>query len=368
MEMIRTLLSGESGKHPIPPMDGPWTPNDQLEELETQTLDASAAPDDVVSDGNGGLLVSNGSTLLRLSDGKCKEFANFDAPLSAITRLADGTLVIALDGEGLRHIDPQGHGLEVMENPVEVPSPGITAVAPAGHGGVYFTIGSTHHQAEDWVWDLMERNRSGLLGYWLPGQKPKILLHGLAWPNGMLVNDTESQLIITESWVHSITCFPIQGDGLGEPSPLVTNLPGYPSRISAAQRGGYWLAIFAMRTELVELLLRDKEFKPEMMRTLPPELWIRPALSSTGSLEEPLQAGGMRTLGISKPWAPPRSYGLVVRIDEDGEAVDSMHCRAGGFYHGVTAAREIDDRLYVVCKGAHSLLIAPLNENAENLS
>ena len=70
-------------------------------------------------------------------------------------------------------------------------------------------------------------------------------------------------------------------------------------------------------------MLSEDDFRDEMMRTIAPDYWIAPALATTGSdCLEPMQIGGVKALGIQKPWAPPRSYGLLVRIDDDGDVVE----------------------------------------------
>ena len=61
-----------------------------------------------------------------------------------------------------------------------------------------------------------------------------------------------------------------------------------------------------------------------------------------------------------KPWAPPRSYGLVVRLDTNLQPLYSLHSRVGGRNHGVVAAVEKGDDLFVLCKGAGRILRMPL--------
>jgi hypothetical protein len=70
-----------------------------------------------------------------------------------------------------------------------------------------------------------------------------------------------------------------------------------------------------------------------------------------------MQWGGLRALGIQKPWAPPRSYGLVARINEEGDVVESLHSRVGGKYHGITAACETAQGLVIVSKGSGRVLL-----------
>ena len=80
-------------------------------------------------------------------------------------------------------------------------------------------------------------------------------------------------------------------------------------------------------------------------------------MATRGDALEPMQGGSIRALGIQKPWAPPRSYGLLARIDDDGEAVESLHSRVGGRFHGVTGACDARQGLVIVSKGAGRVLL-----------
>jgi hypothetical protein len=134
-------------------------------------------------------------------------------------------------------------------------------------------------------------------------------------------------------------------------------MPGYPARLGSCVGGGFWLSVFAVRTHLIEFVLREDDFREEMMETIPPGLWISPALATSGHCHEPMQFGSIKALGIEKPWAPPRSYGLLVRLDQDGEAVESLHSRVGGRNHGITAARDTAQGLVIVSSGSGRVLL-----------
>jgi hypothetical protein len=187
------------------------------------------------------------------------------------------------------------------------------------------------------------------------------LLEGLPYPNGLEVEAGGESLLFTQSWTHSLMRHRIGAKSSTAVETVIDNLPGYPARIASAAGGGHWLAIFAMRTQLIELVLRETRFRQAMMRAVDPELWVRPSLRATGSYLEPLQGGGIKKLGIRKPWAPPRSYGLVVRLDAEAEPVFSMHSRVDGHCHGVTAAREAGGRLIVVSRGDGRLCACDLD-------
>ncbi|HZD26198.1 MAG TPA: SMP-30/gluconolactonase/LRE family protein [Alphaproteobacteria bacterium] len=364
MEMVKSILFPNRDQHAIPTLDGAYVPNSRLDELPALDV-ALDGPDDIAAGDDGSLYVSDGRKLLHLSgDGLARSsiVAEFEAPITALARLADGGFAVGVNGTGVLHLDPSGRVLATIDTLNGAPLRCVTAIAEdKARGGVYFTVGSTRHDAEDWVWDLMELNRAGLLAYWPLGSgAAEVLLEGLAYPGGVQVEDGGASLLFTQSWTHSLARYHLTGGRGGGVDVVIDNMPGYPARIAPAANGGHWLALFAMRTQLVELVLREPQFRREMMRSVDPELWIRPALRTTGSYLEPLQGGGIKKLGIRKPWAPPRSYGLAVRLDAECDPVDSMHSRVDGRNHGVMAAREIGGRLYLAAKGAGRLLVENL--------
>ena len=139
------------------------------------------------------------------------------------------------------------------------------------------------------------------------------------------------------------------------------NLPVYPSRLSPAASGGFWLTAFAARTQLVEFVLRENAYRRRMMTEIDPEYWIAPKLKSGQSFLEPMQGAHIKTMGVVKPWAPPRSYGLVIRLDANGVPLYAVHSRVDGVNHGVVAAVEIDGSLFALAKGPGRLLRMPLS-------
>ena len=233
----------------------------------------------------------------------------------------------------------------------------LTGVAAAPDGTIFMTDGTTAYAADDWCRDLMARNHLGRLLACGPGlEAPRLLLRDLYYPNGLAV--AGSDLWYSESWNHRVSRTTIEGGGIGRPRVVIGNLAGYPARLGPAVHGGeFWLALFAVRTHLVEFVLREDDYRDEMIRTMPPSLWVAPALSTSNHCHEPMQFGSIKALGIEKPWAPPRSYGLVVRFDEHGEPLESLHSRVGGRYHGITAVRHVAQGLVIVSKGSGCVLL-----------
>ena len=156
-----------------------------------------------------------------------------------------------------------------------------------------------------------------------------------------------------ESWRHRLVAISRQG---GTPQPLLTKLPGYPARLAPASDGGAWLALFAPRNRLIEFVLLEHDYRAAMMRETERPHWIAPALASGASFLEPLQSGGVKTMGIHKPWSPSRSYGLVVRLDAALQPVASFHSRANGRRHGITSVIEAGGQVLAASQGGNAIL------------
>ncbi|HXT09657.1 MAG TPA: hypothetical protein VN715_22320 [Roseiarcus sp.] len=87
------------------------------------------------------------------------------------------------------------------------------------------------------------------------------------------------------------------------------------------------------------------------------DYWIAPALESGRSFLEPLQGGAIKQLGILKPWAPSRSYGLLIRLDGDFRPIASFHSRADGARHGETSCLDLGGRVFISCKGGDMIVM-----------
>ena len=125
------------------------------------------------------------------------------------------------------------------------------------------------------------------------------------------------------------------------------------------------MTAFVARSLLIEFVLREPAYRKRMMAEIEPEYWIAPRLRSGLSFKEPLQGAHIKTMGVIKPWAPPRSYGLVVRLDDSGAPRYSLHSRVDGINHGVVAAVEVAGALYMIAKGPSRVLrlpVGPLDE------
>ncbi len=335
----------------VPSFDGALKPNQILEKAET--IGQFEAPEDIATDGKA-LYIADGTAILRLDGTATTEVRRFDRIISALCCLPDGGMAVALDGREVR----------VFATPL-APSAAMTfadpsmnainALSPGSDGTLIATDGSTARPYRRWVHDLMERGRTGrVLGLDIAAKRVRTIASGLHYAFGVCAAGDE--LFVSESWRHRLLA--ISPDGSRRT--ILDNLPVYPSRLSSAASGGFWLTAFAARTQLVEFVLRENAYRRRMITEIDPEYWIAPKLKSGQSFLEPMQGAHIKTMGVVKPWAPPRSYGLVIRLNADGTPLYALHSRVDGVNHGVVAAVEMDGSLFALAKGPGRLLRAPL--------
>jgi hypothetical protein len=355
---LEQILFKDRDRHAIPSMDGAFSPNDRLDRL-TPIGEPLIGTDAIAEAPDGAICVSAGNKVWRLCGGGYQNravLAEFDSNVGALAFDPEGRL-LACTARGLAVLDGAGRTIKLVTEAEGEPLHCLTAIVSAPDGTIFVSDGGTRHSAEDWRVDLMEGNKLGRIVACGPALTDAcVLLRNLSYPAGLAVAD--GHLWFTESFAHQLSRAAITARAkIAAPQIVIRNMPGYPSRLARSGDGGFWLSLFALRTHLVEFVLREDDFRNEMMRAIPQAYWIAPALSSGGDCLEPLQVGGLRALGIEKPWAPPRSYGLAARLDRDGEVVETLHSRVGGRYHGITATIETVHGVVIVSKGSGRLLL-----------
>jgi len=349
MSFIDRLLDPFRGKAiTIPPYDGAYKPNNALD--DAPVLQSHKAPDNVVL-WSGTPVFSSGASVFKITDAAAEEIASYDADISALAVLSDDALIVALDtGKLLIHggiydgkiFDRLGSNMLLCP----------TAVSVIDATTIVVAVGSGTYAPSDWVVALMNKQATGSV--WtldIVSGKATLLADRLAWPSGVhTIRD--GSIYVSEAFAHRI----IRVDaGMGA-TPVLTRIPGYPGRLSPARNGGFWLSVFAPRNRLIEFVLQEKAFRHDMLASIERECWIAPALSSRSDFLAPLQCGSVRTMGVHKPWAPSRSYGLAVRLDSQCLPEESFHSRSDGNRHGLTSILDTGSSVLATVKGADLII------------
>lgn len=337
----------------IPTLDGACKPNRMLE--DARVLATLGAPEDLATDGTH-VYASDGPRVLRWNGDGFGRHREFDAPLTAMACLPGGGMAVALDGRRVQIVGGPHDGAQ-WTSAGGKPFVALNALSVMRDGRLLATDGSSTRPYQEWCFDLMELGASGRLVVMDPAARTEAaqeLRTGMRYAFGCI--EAASGIFVSETWKNRL----VRADAAPKAPPVVDWLPGYPCRITAASDGGYWLCAFAGRTHLVEFVLREPAFRKRMITEVDPRYWIAPALSSGDDFLEPLQGAHVKMRGVLKPYAPPRSYGLVIKLDADGQPQSSFQSRLDGKHHGAVSAVECGGSLYVLAKGPRRVLHLPL--------
>ena len=351
-KLVDYIRGGGDYSISVPPFDGALRPNERIE--QGRILASVPAPDNLVATPDG-VVFSSGHSLLA-----CRQVAagfnvaTLEQYPTAVTALAafGDTLAVGLDSGGvtLRGGIHDGRTFAAFdEQRLNCP----VALAFEESGSLLVANGSARHGASRWKHDLLERGASGSV--WrvaLASGHATRLAHQLAFPYGLLPL-SDGSLLVAESWRHRI----IRLGRDGRLDPVLQDLAAYPARLTRCASGGTWVAMFAPRRRLVEFVLREPAYRERMMTEIPSDCWIAPSLAPMTSFLEPLQGGTLKVLARLKPWAPSRSYGLIVRLDANHRPVESLHSRGDGTRHGIRSVLETNTGLLAASAGANALVL-----------
>jgi hypothetical protein len=332
----------------VPSMDGALRPNNLLDRASVVWRGRDATVANLTTDGVRHFF-SCGAEIFAIGEDLSapERLAECGGLVTALAAHHSGKIAVGVSGKGILILSPNGELEPIAAGALNCP----TAIAFENSETVIVANGSESNAPEKWCRDLMEKNRSGTI--WridVRSGDAKCMARDLGYPAGVAFTSA-GDIIVSESWRHQLL---VMRPG-AEPIVALEDLPGYPGGIVRGT-DGYWLSVFAPRRQLIEFVLREDRYRNAMLATLDEGHWVAPALKTGVDYFEPVQGGGVRHLGIVKPWAPTRSYGLVVHLDDEFNPRVSYHSRAGANRHGITSIAERGDRVLATCAATNELL------------
>ncbi|TPI69529.1 hypothetical protein FJ420_07940 [Mesorhizobium sp. B3-1-3] len=358
VDILKELLFRNRDRRANPVLDGPMRPNSALEECPVLST-AIAEPDDIAVATDGSAYVTAGRSVYRFNNADFSDptvVAEFDGRATGVAAHPAGGVAVCVAGRGIALVGGPDEGRMLgIEGQGGLKCPTALVVGPEGE--IYVCDGSRDNTPDRWAYDLMQKRRSGrVLRIGAGGGQVDVIAAGLGYPNGICVALDGSSLIVSEAWTHDLLRLPL-GPAAAKHRPVAVqqNLPGYPARI-VPYGTGYCLTMFALRTQLVDFVLTEDSYRRKMIERIEPAFWIAPALRSEGHYLEPVQGGGLKKHGSLKAWAPPRSYGLIIFLDDELEPESSLHSRVGGTCHGITGVATDGPEVFVASKGNSKIM------------
>lgn len=301
-------------------MEGVLKVNDRLKKAEILMAGKINGPEDVDVDNRGRIYggTRDGKIIRLLPDGKIEEFvAGLSRPLG-LHFDARGNLIVCDAYKGLLSIDPAGKVTVLATEAEGVPFRFADDCDVASDGTIYFSDASDTFTVDEYMLDMIESRPHGrLLSYDPATKRVVVLVKDLYFANGVALSKNEDFVLVNETYRYRITRYWLKGRKKGSRDIFIDNLPGFPDGVSSNRRGSFWVALFTVRNDMADLIHPFPWIKSLMAR-IPAALWPKP---------EP--------------------YAFVLRLDEEGNIIESLQDPSGSPLYEITSAQEHGGYLYL---------------------
>jgi sugar lactone lactonase YvrE len=230
-----------------------------------------------------------------------------------------GTLWVADREKGLVAVDPRGHAAVRVSEAEGVAIGYVDDVDTAPDGQIYFSDASTRFSPEELHLEALEGRPWGRLVEFDPADGgTRVLLDDLYFANGVAVSPDGSFVLVAETFRYRIRRYWLRGARVCEDEVFVDNLPGFPDGVSSDGRGGFWVALFSVRSDILDRLVHPRPWLKHLIARIP-------AVFQSG----------------------PKAYGFVVALDAEGDYVLSLHDPDGRRFPHVSSVEEREGILYL---------------------
>lgn len=358
MSWVQTLQElvrpGSIRRNSLRPMEAGLRPDSRLDDAALLTEPGELEPECLAVLG-GDVYFGAGDAVHRLEEGASERVVDLGGEVAALA--SDGSeLIASVVGRGLVRIGTSGTATEISTD-ARLHS-GLTDLCVGEDGRIFGTCGSVARPFDQMIDGLVQGGASGMLLE--ISASVRVLAEGLLWPSGV-VSSGQDELLVALAHQHALVAMGTEGRIR---STVQEHLPFYPGRLSRASDRGFWLAVPYVRNRATELILDEPELRAEMMTGIARSEWLVPRLRSETPHTDALQMGQIRMLGVLKPWAPPRSYGLVAHLDADGRFDYSAHSRPDGSNHGVTDVVERAGHAVMAMRGRRAVASIAIGDRA----
>lgn len=317
-----------------PTLSGQYAQNTRLSMVQRLSLGDGHKPEDVALDAQGSIYAGfeDGRIVQAQPDGSLSVFANTQGrPLGLVFDHA-GNLIVADAIKGLLSIGPGGE-IKVLATESDGAKFGcLNDLDIAADGTIYFSEASSKFPMSQFSSDILEHQPNGRLMAFDPQtQKPRTLLRGLYFANGVAVSPDQSFVLVVETGKYRVQRVWLKEPKEGMVDTFIDNLPGFPDGISSNGSGKFWLALVTPRNAVLDKVLPHPFLRKVIFR-LPK--FLQPA---------------------------PERYSFVVALDSQGRVVDNLQNGGPDCYAQIANVVERDGKLYFGSIGEDSVAVFPLH-------
>lgn len=217
--------------------------------------------------------------LLRLqpTDGTVQVIADTGGRPLGLEWLPDGRALVCDAKRGLLAVDVDDGRVDVLATRA-----GGRALrfcnnaAVADDGTVWFSDSSSRFGIDVWKAEVLEHSGTGRLLRLDPRGSVEVVSEGLQFANGIALAGTPARVIVAETCAYALCTVPIE-PGRHEPTPLLTNLPGFPDNMATGTDGLVWVALASPRNPVVDTLAPLPGVLRRLVWALPDAVQPKPA-------------------------------------------------------------------------------------------
>lgn len=317
---------------PVPITPAAWTPpaapaltgqyerNTRLSPVEKLSVGEGHKPEDVALDAQGRIYagLEDGRIIQLQPDGtQPRLFANTQGRPLGMAFDRAGNLIVTDAIKGLLSISPSAE-IKVLATEADGVKFGCLNDLDVGADGtIYFSEASYKYPMSEFTSDVLEHQPNGRLMALDPqAPKPRTLLRGIHFANGVAVSPDQSFVLVAETGKYRVRRYWLKDPKQGMDDTFIDNLPGFPDGISSNGSDKFWLALVTPRQALFDKLLPHPFLRKVVFR-LPKAL--QPA---------------------------PERYSFVIALDSQGRIVENLQNGSTDCYAQIANVLERDGRLY----------------------
>jgi sugar lactone lactonase YvrE len=305
---------------------GVMTPNDKLSKAEVFGKGKILGGEDVAVDSKGRIYAGSvvDGKIYRIfpdDNGRIEEFADVGLMPVGLKFDRDENLIVCHHPKGLLSIDPNGAITVLTDSAENIPFGFTDDLDIASDGKIYFSDATTKFTGINgklsWEYEIMESKPYGRLIVYDPETKQtRVLLKNLYFANGVSLSKDEDFVTVLETYRFRVVRYWLKGEKAGTRDYLNENIPGYPDGLMQNGKGEFWVAIPTPRNSIADFF-QPKPFLKNIITVFPKSWWVR-----------------------------PHNYGLVIKMDENGKILESLHDPTGNLAF-ITNAVEHKGFLYL---------------------